>query len=330
MASVKSLLCALTLMVATGQAQNPPPQSTTPPQAAPPTDPAITQIRKSVTFIRLRCRDGNQEVDVRGTGFFVVYPDSRLGAAGAFGYLVTNRHVALCWNDLGQPMQVESISITLNRKQPEGGNFAQEAFLNEHGNAPWIVPEDASVDLAAIPLLPDPNQFDVKEIPVSLFASSELLKQQEIVEGEPVFFAGFFYQFPGTKRMEPIVRQGILAMMPSEKIPFVGISERLYLADLHAFGGNSGSPAFINLSGYHNGGMRLGQDYRLLGVVNGEVTEDENFNLELSTTVLKGKGRANSGVSTVVPADEVRALLDDPRLQQLRDDYARANGTIKK
>jgi hypothetical protein len=321
MASVKSLLCALALVVVTGQAQTQTsPQSTAAPQAAPTPDPAITQIRKSVAFIKLRCRNGNQEVDVRGTGFFVFYPDSRLGATGGFGYLVTNRHVALCWNDLGQPMQVESISITLNRNQPDGDNFAQEGFLNQHGNAPWIVPQDASVDLAAIPLLPDTNQFDLKVISVSMFASSELLKQREIVEGEPVFFAGFFYQFPGTKRMEPIVRQGILAMMPSEKIPFVDISERLYLADLHAFGGNSGSPVFINLSGYHNGSMMLGQDYRLLGVVNGEVTEDENFNLELTTTVLRGKGRANSGVSTIVPADEVRALLDDPRLQKLRDD----------
>jgi hypothetical protein len=95
------------------------------------------------------------------------------------------------------------------------------------------------------------------------------------------------------------------------------------LADLHAFGGNSGSPAFINLAGYHNGSLVVGENYRLLGVVNGEVTEDENFNLKLTNT-LKGTAKANSGISTIVPADEIRTLLDDPRLQKLRDDTVNA------
>jgi hypothetical protein len=170
------------------------------------------------------------------------------------------------------------------------------------------------------------QEFDVRGTGFFVFYPSDFLKQHRIVEGEPLFFAGFFYQFPGSKRMEPIVRQGIIAMMPSDKVPFVGMAEKVYLADLHAFGGNSGSPAFINLGGYHAGSMMLGDDYRLLGVVNGGLTEDENFNLELTAT-LKGKGAANSGISTIVPADEVQALLDDPRLQKLRDDAVKAQAT---
>ncbi len=108
-------------------------------------------------------------------------------------------------------------------------------------------------------------------------------------------------------------------MMPDEKIPFVNTPEKLYLADVHAFGGNSGAPAFVNLGGMHSGTLVVGEDYRLLGVVNGEVFEDENFNLELATT-LQARGKVNSGVSTIVPADELKALLEDPRLQKLRDD----------
>ena len=108
-------------------------------------------------------------------------------------------------------------------------------------------------------------------------------------------------------------------MMPDEQIPFVGQPRHLYLADMHVFHGNSGSPAFVNLSGMHNGGLMVGQDYRLLGVVNGEVFEDEDFNLTLTTTV-KGKAYANSGVSTIVPVDDLKTLLDDPRLQRMRDD----------
>jgi hypothetical protein len=283
----------------------------------------MTQIRKSVTFIKLLCREGSQEFDVRGTGFFVFYPDSRLGKDQGFVYLVTNRHVALCWNDSGQPMQVESISVRLNRRQAVDDKFSQDGFLNEHGNVPWVTPQDDSIDLAALPFLPDLSRFDFKTVPLSLFATSDVLSQRNITEGEPVFFAGFFYQFPGTNRMLPIVRQGIIAMMPEEKIPFVVSPMKLYLADLHAFGGNSGSPAFINLGGMHGGAIYAGEDYRLLGVVNGDISEDEHLNLQLTTTVT-GTARANSGVSTIVPADELKALLDDPRLQQRRDDVVKA------
>ena len=306
-----------------------PSQTAVPANAATEIEPAITQIRKSVTFVKLLCKDGDKTFDVRGTGFLVNYPDSRVGPNGGFSYLVTNRHVALCWNTAGHPMQVENISIRLNRLNAEGGIYSQESFINEHGNAQWVLPQDESVDLAVLAFLPDQKRFDFKLIPVGIFATSSLLLEKRITEGEPVLFAGFFQQFPGTKRMQPIVRQGIVAMMPDEKIPFVVTPEKLYLADVHVFGGNSGAPAFIDLGGIHGVSITGGEDYRLLGVVNGEVLEDEHFNLELATAYA-GTAKANSGISTIVPADELKALLDDPRLQQQRENELKAMGLLKK
>jgi len=277
----------------------------------------------------LLCKDGTQEFDVRGTGFFVFYPDPRVGKDGGFVYLVTDRHVALCWNESGQAMQVKSISIRLNLRKADGGNFSQDGFLNEHGNVPWVVPQDDSVDLAVVPYLPDEVRFDYRTLPIGIFATSDVLSGRKVTEGEPVFFAGFFHQFPGTKRMQPIVRQGIVAMMPDEKFPFVGKPEKLYLADVHVFGGNSGAPAFVNLAGMHGGSLQVGEDYRLFGVVNGVVFEDEHFNLELATT-LTGTGRANSGISTIVPIDELKALLEDPRLRENRDLQVKAMPSSQK
>lgn len=323
MTQAKVALYALIFAAATVQAQTIPAVPAAPAQPNPRPDPAITQIRKSVTFIKLRCSDAGQEFDVRGTGFFVSYPDPRLPNDGSFNYLVTNRHVALCWNDLGHPMQVESIGITLNGRDSPDGIFSQDVSLNDHGNIPWIIPQDDSVDLAVIGLALNPSVCDFVQIPLSLFASNVDLKRWRVTEGEPIFFAGFFYQFPGRERMEPIVRQGIISMMPSDKVPFGGMAEQVYLADAHAFGGNSGSPVFFNLGGFREGNIMAGDDYHLLGVVNGMLTEDENFNLQLAAT-LKGKASANSGISTIVPADELRALLDDPRLQKMRDDALNA------
>lgn len=313
------LCCPVVLCVAQSSPQTASPVAGVTPTSSRPA-PTMTQIRKSVAFIRLKCKDGCQEFDVRGTGFFMSFPDNRLPGGGNFVYLVTNRHVALCTNDNGHAMDVESISITLNQRTPNDEDVSHEGFLNPLGNVRWYLPSDDSVDLAVLPLAPDPNRFDYMSVPSSMLAGIDLLKENRVIEGEPVFFTGFFYQFPGMTRMEPIVRRGIIAMMPKDKVPFVGNAEEVYLADMHVFGGNSGSPAFINLAGMRENMVIPGESYWLLGVANANVSEDENFNLQLTTTI-QGKGIANSGISTIVPAYELKALLDD--LQSLRDEAVR-------
>jgi hypothetical protein len=288
------------------------------------TDPPVTQIRKAVTFISLSCTKGTERFTAKGTGFFVGYPVPGHPDL-VFPYLVTNRHVALCLDDSGRAMQVQSISIRMNRKTSENGNFSEDLVLNEHGNVQWVTPSDFSIDLAAFRITspPNPDTYDFKWLPLKMLATSDLLVKNQVTEGESVLFAGFFQQFPGNKRMEPIVRRGIIAMMPEEKIPFVGTPEKVYLADLHVFHGNSGSPAFINLGGYRNGSLMVGEDYHLLGVVNAYVVEDEHLNLKLERQIVTavghsggrrlsvaGTGQANSGIATIVPADEVKAILD--------------------
>jgi hypothetical protein len=98
----------------------------------------------------------------------------------------------------------------------------------------------------------------------------------------------------------------------------------VYLADVHIFGGNSGSPVMVTDSWLAMGG------YHLLGVVSGYYYEDEDFNLEIATTV-KGIGRANSGVAMIVPSDYLKALLEDPLLKAARETYfTQGAGTAKR
>jgi hypothetical protein len=56
----------------------------------------------------------------------------------------------------------------------------------------------------------------------------------------------------------------------------------------------------------------------LLGVVSGYFYETQDFTFQVATT-LSGKANANSGISMIVPADELKALLDSPELQGQRD-----------
>ena len=107
-------------------------------------------------------------------------------------------------------------------------------------------------------------------------------------------------------------------MMPDENL-YTTLKKpgRLYLGDVHVFGGNSGSPLFVNLSGMRHGSLLLGTQYRLLGV-SGFYHEDSNLNLTVATT-LRGTLEQNSGIAIVVPVDELKALLDSAAVQAARD-----------
>ena len=291
-------------------AQNTPASASTPAASNSPAKPlsAEKQIRKAVSFIKMTCTSGGKVYESRGTGFFVAYPDTRIGDHGAFIYLVTNRHVAECWDDDRRPRTVQAVDITLNLRE---GN---SATLHNDGNMPWILPAVSSVDLAAIPLMPDLARFDYIVVSTSDFVKDD----EALSEGNKIMFSGFFYQFPGVHRMQPIVREGILAMLPDEDMTTTtGKPGKVYLGDVHIFHGNSGSPVMVNLGGIR-GGMISSDSYRMLGVVSGLYDEDTDFNLTVTTT-LAGTVHGNSGIAMIVPASQLKALLDDPRLQADRD-----------
>jgi hypothetical protein len=298
------------------------------PPSSPPPSPAIlpiAQIRKSVAFLHLTCDADGKAWDVRGTGFFVAYPAPEIGPDQSFVYLATNRHVAMCWGHDNKPMHVSKVELMLNRREPGPKGLADEITVSSTGNIPWILPEDDSVDLAIIPMGPDQKVYDYLTVPLQMIMGRAAMSQSGVVEGERVFFAGFFYQFPGVTRMEPVVRQGIIAMIPNDPVPLIGKPEKLYLADMHAFGGNSGAPVFVNLGGVRGSQIIAGDNYHMIGVLNGGIFEDQEFNLELTSTI-PGKASANSGVSTIVPADELLTLLESPSLKQRRDVVVRSKG----
>jgi hypothetical protein len=175
------------------------------------------------------------------------------------------------------------------------------------------------VDLAIIPVAPDQKRYAFLSIPLNMIAGPELLKADQVGVGDPVIFAGFFSNFSGQTRMEPIVRQGVIAMMPEEKLDTTLHKKgRLILADLHAFHGNSGSPVFANVGGMRPGGLYPGDRYILLGVISGYYPESAAFSVP-AATVLTGEVRDNSGIATVVPGEELIKLLNSPLVQADRD-----------
>jgi len=277
-------------------------------------------IKKSVAYLQTDCTkaDGTT-TSYEATGFFVAKPDERLGKDSEFVYLVTNRHAAQPGIEDGTPCHVSNYWIRLNIRAVAPTELPRAMSFPLGPDVPWIYPDDPAVDLAIVPLAPSQPKVDYEPIPSTMFATDDVVKVNMISEGDPVIFTGLFVQMPGLLRLEPIVREGTIAMIPSEPImTTLKKPGNLYLADVHVFGGNSGSPMFVNLSGVRNGQLIFGAGYRLLGVVSGYEFEDTDFNLQAATTYA-GKLGANSGVTSVVPADELDKLINCPKLQAMRD-----------
>jgi hypothetical protein len=284
-------------------------------------DPPIgTTIRKEVVNIELDCQvqsESRSEIrPVRGTGFLVAFEDPRLPKGTAFHYLVTNRHVAECWDEERKPRQVKSTSIRVNLKD---GTSTSIPILGMR----WFFPVDLSADIAVTPITPS-STVDYAAIPITAFFERDFFAKYNIAEGAKILLAGYFYQLEGEHRLQPIMREGILSMIPDEPlVTTTGKRGPLYLGDVHIFGGNSGSPVFINIQGSVTlqNGPQLTDAYYLLGIVSGYYYEDSDFNLQIATTV-NVKQRANSGVSMIVPSDVLKDLiLNNEVLRSERDGY---------
>jgi hypothetical protein len=291
------------------------------PQAAPTPASFLSAFKKTVAFITTTfeytdSRGGKTSGQASGTGFFVVYPEPKLGPDRGFCYFVTNRHVVQPSVN-GTGVRVTAYSLRLNLKRETNGVFSSQGQFQLSDRFHWYFPSDDSVDLAVFPVLPDESTYDYERISTTMFATPEVIQKEKIVEGIPLLFAGYFYQFPGQKRAYPIVRQGLLAMMPEEElITTLNKPGHIYLADVHTFGGNSGSPVFANTYAVWN--PSVGGKIFFLGVVSGYFYETEDFTLQIATT-LQGKAAANSGVSIIVPANNVLQLLQSPELNAQRD-----------
>lgn len=297
----------------------------------PPSTPE-EQLTKTVGFISVPC-DKNKSVTcnketggtgyVTGTCFFVEVPDERLGKGQSFVYTVTNRHVATP-KGVDPKSLLPEVFLRVNRTSPENGSALAQGAVMLNGPVHWYFPSDDTIDLAVLPGTVK-GAFDIKGIPVSSFATTDRMKSEQITVGDSVFFIGLFFQFLGMTRVDPIYRQGVIAMMPTDPIPMSdGIDqksttfEHLYLADAHAFHGNSGSPLFVRGGGFRHG-MITGNLYQLVGVVNGFIPERNDIRVTGAAT-FESSNEPNSGILTFVPAQELKDLLYSPELQKLRDD----------
>lgn len=258
-------------------------------------------------FLGGKDRDGH--LHYRATAFFVGMPTTR----SRFGWpcLVTARH-----NILKAEEVYRNVWVRMNTR--DGG--AEDIEIT----TPWVFPEDASSDIAAIPFFP-PAEFawESLRIPPYWFVTEAAIEGRGIGIGDDLVVMGLFANHTGRARNLPIVRSGNLASMPLE--PLVdnqtGGEYNAYLAEVRSIGGLSGSPVFVALNAAtrvyaeHAEKAEGGPPFLLLGIIRGHW--EREVEADFGETEF---GRLNTGIAIVTPIADVLPLFEREEFVSYRDD----------
>jgi hypothetical protein len=229
-------------------------------------------------------------------------------------YLVTARHV------LYKPDTTEfldKVYVRVNKK--DGGSEVGTIPIKVTGdNKTVFVHSDPSVDIVAIPFLPDQKRFDFKFLPDELITTQKDYDSLKIREGSDVFFTGLFTPYPGSEKNYPVVRFGRVALVTDEKIEWQGKQMSLYLIEAGSYGGNSGAPVFFYLGSDRDpGSLIVGPPVlKLAGIMQGTFRDAQE--IKVIETKPIAYSTSNMGIAAIVPAYKLHELLFSEELKQQR------------
>src|SRR5262245_13512587 len=186
-------------------------------------------VRKAVIYVG---RQAGSLFVPYGTGFVVA---SSLDGK-KYQTIVTAKHVI---NRMGN---VEAVIIRVNDRT----GVARELALKPQD---WFPHPDANVDLIVCPTMIPTDVFDIQHISLEdRHLTPEITAEHDFGVGDDVFIAGMFISVLGETKNIPIIRYGIIAAMPEEKIKTEYGHHFAYLVEARSTGGLSGSPAFLHVA----------------------------------------------------------------------------------
>jgi hypothetical protein len=273
---------------------------------------------RSVVYIGQRCPPEKPETfSPIGTGFIV--ERERPPKIGKVLYLVTADHVRK------RLIEQKKFSIRVNRADGRSTVFSPPDFYDW-----WPHPTDKTVDAAVFP-------FGLTNIPFTSFPATRFVGR-ELVEpkppntgvgiGDEVFIVGLLRTHQGKGKITPAVRTGHIAMMAQERIKTENYGyAKMRLIEAFTLSGFSGSPVFVREtlsfprrtargSGFF---LALGDIY-LLGLLHGIVHVSPSEEVK---SIPDLDQRWHAGISTVVPAEHILEIIDQPKLIKYEEKIVR-------
>lgn len=207
----------------------------------------------SLTWVHATVRVEN-EWGKGGTGFLLIRKmEKKQGKV----FLVTNKHVI--HPDPESREKAQFLTIFLNVREKDG-TVAGKSFqvpLNEDDLKLWREHPNPHVDVLAVDitsLINSHPNLENRGADYSLFATPQILKEENITEGEEVLILGYPLGLFHTRIHSPLVRQGIVATKIGERIQVripssSGSPQRVeipgFLIDASIIPGSSGSPVVL-------------------------------------------------------------------------------------
>jgi len=192
----------------------------------------------------------------------------------------------------------------------------------------WEHPDDG-VDISVFRSL-HYDETKYKVFPRNLIATLEVVKTEEIAQGDRVVFPALLVNFVGSAKNYPVLRNGAIALMPEEKVPMqyligsrvVRTQQEVLLLDATSIPGASGAPIFL-WPGPRNKGNTLmlggGSPY-LLGVMHGFYPAAPRELVEVHTAGSTQMYAENSGIAIAFPSWRLHEILEREDLRKRIED----------
>jgi len=207
----------------------------------------------SLTWVHATVRVEN-EWGKGGTGFLVIRKmEKKQGKV----FLVTNKHVIHPESESREKARYLTLFLNIREKD---GTVAGKSFqvpLNEDDHKLWREHTNPHVDVLVVDitsLINSHPNLENRGADYSLFATPQILKEENITEGEEVLILGYPLGLFHTRIHSPLVRQGIVATKIGERIQVrfrssSGGPQRVeipgFLIDASIIPGSSGSPVVL-------------------------------------------------------------------------------------
>jgi len=234
-------------------------------------------------------------------------------------WLITNKHVLAGW---------KHIYVKFNSAVDPRSTDYRVTLVARNGKPRWVGHPKGSTDVAAISvpvsvLREEKRLFEYFKSEQHI-ATREMLRENEITEGDRVFVLGFPMGLVDPARQYVICRGGVLARIRD----FLEEKTTDFLVDATVFPGNSGGPVILCPSALAIRGTKTIDKADLIGVVKSYVPYSD---LAVSSQTRKPRimFEENSGLAAVEPVD---AILETVALaeKRLKSRVAQAKHQAKK
>jgi hypothetical protein len=280
------------------------------------------ELRECAVSVYMNGRDG---LHAMGTAIVMSRPVP--GTRYHWYFIVTARHVVeqirgystdgMVWIRATGAVEAMTGMVPLSVDEwwfhPNDTTMTGADFLDKSRGQSQDIAYDVAVALGRREIVLAP---DVMRMGTEMGMTQEFIQQERVQPGDDVALSGMFSSHLGLKRNSPIVRGGMIAVMPEDPVHTPLGPMNAYLIEIRSVGGLSGSPV-IWLSGQLRygarpaGGLSAPPEYlprhlvRLLGMVSGHYGKDPE--------AWETRETLNQGIAVVVPWTVIADTIDQER-----------------